>query len=101
MGLKKHEGGWTTRDEATLTKKDLKEGQVYRLPYLTKDGTVLVNECVYAVIDGEIVLHRSANWEDIPTSNTTKEAFLLERDETLATLPDSIPCFVSLEKVVG
>lgn len=101
MSLQKFTGGWATRTNANLTKSDLQEGRVYSLPYLSKDGVTLVNECVYAVIDGEIVIHRSANWEDVPTSDLRKESFFLEKDKTLSQVPSDIPLFVDLEKTVG
>lgn len=89
---------WITSKDAHLNKTQLKEGQVYLLPFLSKNGTVLVNHCLYAVIKGEVVIHRSANWEDVPHSNLTKEAFLKGKDLTIEKIPENLICFLDLNK---
>lgn len=92
-------GEYQVSEKSALSKVDLKEGQVYSIPYLSHKGIVLVNECLYAVIDGSLKIHRSANWENVPTTDLSKSAFLKELD--LSELPDDLVCFCDQDKMVG
>ena len=91
---------YTTPETHNLRKQDLKEGQVY-LASITIDWSVKINQCYYAIIQGELRLHRSANWEDIPTTDLRPSAFLpVESQSSLFQYPEELPFFLALNQKV-
>lgn len=76
-----------------LTLNDLKEGHFYS-GSLTVNHEVKTNECLYTVIGGKLMIHRSANWEDISRNNLQPQSFM---EDTSFKWTDA-PCFKEIEQ---
>lgn len=88
---------FSTNKGYDLTLKDLKEGHFY-MGTLRNWGTVLFNECLYTVVNGKVKIHRSANWEDIPTSSRRPEDFMDHAFPNDVDFSD-FPCFRNANSV--
>jgi hypothetical protein len=90
--------GYDSEPGYSLTREQLREKGVY-LCTLSKNGRITDHRCTYAVINGQLRIHRAAAWEDVPTTDLTVGAFL-PHSEFSPVFPLRMPCFFDTGKTI-